>query len=128
MKQINFITGGPPCSGGPGAIAPVAPPQSGPVCKILVSDSLLRKDFYSTDNGIHLYARKFCRRPTSEGSASEQSRCSASVEYVLCWCTSEASKYSITSAVVMAAAMTSCSSTILGIERLTSAYVRQVYE
>jgi len=33
------------------------------------------------DNGIHfLYARKFCRRPTSVVSASEQSRCSASVE------------------------------------------------
>jgi len=47
---------------------------------------------------------------------------------VLCWCTSEACEYSIPSAVVMAAAMTSCSSTILGIERLTSAYARQVYE
>ena len=52
---------------------------------------------------------------------------------VLCWCTSEAcwctsEAYSIPSAVVMAAAMTSCSSTILGIERLTSAYARQVYE
>jgi len=47
---------------------------------------------------------------------------------VLCWCISEACKYSITSAVVMAAAMTSCSSTTLGIERLTSAYARQVYE
>ena len=31
--------------------------------------------------GIHfLYARKFCRRPTSEVSASEQSLCSASIE------------------------------------------------
>jgi len=29
---------------------------------------------------------------------------------VLCWCTSEACKYSITSAIVMSAAMTSCSS------------------
>jgi len=47
---------------------------------------------------------------------------------VLCWCTSEACKYNITSAVVMAAAMTSCSSTILDIERLTSAYARQIYE
>jgi len=33
------------------------------------------------DNGIHfLYARKFRRKPTSDVSASEQSRCSASVE------------------------------------------------
>jgi len=33
------------------------------------------------DNGIHfLYPRKFCSRPTSDVSASEQSRCSASVE------------------------------------------------
>jgi len=41
---------------------------------------------------------------------------------------SEACKYSITSAVVTAAAMTSCSSAVLGIERFTSAYARQVYE
>jgi len=34
----------------------------------------------------------------------------------------------MTSAVVMAAAMTSCSSAVLGIERFTSAYARQVYE
>ena len=47
---------------------------------------------------------------------------------VLCWCTSEASKYSTTSAVVMAAAMTSCSSAILDIERFTSANARQDYE
>jgi len=40
---------------------------------------------------------------------------------VLCWCTSEACKYSI-SAIVMAAAMTSCSSAILSIERFTSAF------
>jgi len=33
------------------------------------------------DNGIHfLYPRKFCRRPTSDVNASEQSSCSASVE------------------------------------------------
>jgi len=33
------------------------------------------------DNGIHfLCARKFCRRPNSEVNASEQCRCSASVE------------------------------------------------
>jgi len=33
------------------------------------------------DSGIHfLDARKFCRRPTSKVSASEQSRCSTSVE------------------------------------------------
>jgi len=33
------------------------------------------------DNGIRfLYARTFCRRPTSEVTASEQSRCLASVE------------------------------------------------
>ena len=47
---------------------------------------------------------------------------------VLCWCTSEACKYSITSAVEMAAAMTFCSSSMLGIERLTSTYAKQVYE
>jgi len=41
---------------------------------------------------------------------------------------SEACKYSITSAVVMAAAMNSCSSSILGIERFASAYARQVFE
>jgi len=33
------------------------------------------------NNGIHfLYPRKFCRRPTSDVSASEQSGCSAPVE------------------------------------------------
>jgi len=49
--------------------------------KILLSVSLLIKDLFSIDSGIHLlYARKFCRRPTSEVSASEQSRYSASVE------------------------------------------------
>jgi len=46
---------------------------------------------------------------------------------VLCWCTSEACKYSV-SAVAMAAAMTSCSSAILGIEKFTSAFARNVYE
>ena len=46
---------------------------------------------------------------------------------VLCWCTTEAGKYSI-SPIVMAAAMTSCSSETLGIERLTSAFARKVYE
>jgi len=36
------------------------------------------------DNGIHfLHARKFCMRPTSEFSASEQSRCSSSVEHAV---------------------------------------------
>jgi len=44
---------------------------------------------------------------------------------VLCWCTSEACKYSI-SAVVMAAAMTSCPTAILGIERFTSAFAGKV--
>jgi len=43
---------------------------------------------------------------------------------VLC---SATCKYSI-SAIVMAAAMTSCSSAILGIERFTSAFARKVYE
>ena len=47
---------------------------------------------------------------------------------VLCWCTSEAYKYSIRSAVVMADAMTSCSSAILGIERYTSSFASKVYE
>jgi len=47
---------------------------------------------------------------------------------VLCWCTSEECKYRITSAFVMAAAMTSYSSAILGIERFTTAYARQIYE
>jgi len=46
---------------------------------------------------------------------------------VLCWCTSEACKYSI-SAIVMAAAMTYCSSATLSIERFTSALARKVYE
>jgi len=40
---------------------------------------------------------------------------------------SEACKYSI-SAIAMAAAMTSCSSATLGIERFTSAFARKVYE
>ena len=49
--------------------------------KILLSVSLLIKDLFSIHSGIHLlYARKFCRRPPSEVSASEQSRYSASVE------------------------------------------------
>jgi len=47
---------------------------------------------------------------------------------VLCWYTSQVCKYRTTSAVVMAAAMTSCPSTTLGIDRLTSAYARQVNE
>jgi len=47
---------------------------------------------------------------------------------VLCWYTSEECKYSITSAIVMAAAMTSCSSAMLGIERFTSAFARKIYE
>jgi len=46
---------------------------------------------------------------------------------VLCSCTSEACKYSI-SAVVMAAAVTSSSSATLGIERFTSVFARKVYE
>ena len=47
---------------------------------------------------------------------------------VLCWYTSQVCKYRTTSAVVMAAAMTSCPSTTLGIDRLTSAYARRAYE
>jgi len=71
-------------------------------------------------NGTHfLYARRFCSRPNSKVSASEQSRCSASVN-VLCWCISEVCKYG-TSAIVMVAAMTSYSSVTLGIERFASA-------
>ena len=46
---------------------------------------------------------------------------------VLCWCTSETCKYNI-SAIVMAAAMTSSSSAILGFERFTSAFAGNVYE
>jgi len=41
---------------------------------------------------------------------------------------SEVCNYSITSAIVMAAAMTSCSSVILGIERFTSAFAGKIYE
>jgi len=46
---------------------------------------------------------------------------------VLCWCTSEACKCSI-SEIVLAAAMTSCSSATLGIDIFTNAFARQVYE
>jgi len=46
---------------------------------------------------------------------------------VLCWCTSEACKYSI-SAIVMAAAMTTCSRAVMGSERFTVAFVRKIYE
>jgi len=46
---------------------------------------------------------------------------------VLRWCTSETCKCNV-SAIVLAAAMTSCTSAILGIERLTSAFARKVYE
>jgi len=46
---------------------------------------------------------------------------------VLRWCRSVACKYSM-SAIVMAAAMTSCSSATFGIERFTSAFARKVYE
>jgi len=46
---------------------------------------------------------------------------------VLCWCTSEACKHSI-SAIVMAAALTSCSSAVLFIEIFTSAFTRKIYE
>jgi len=47
---------------------------------------------------------------------------------VLRWCTSEVCKYSITCAVIMATAMTSCSSAVLGIERFTSAFAGKVYQ
>jgi len=47
---------------------------------------------------------------------------------MLCWCTSEACKYSVISAIVMAAAMTSYSSARLGIERFSNAFARKVYE
>jgi len=47
---------------------------------------------------------------------------------VLCWCASEACKYSMTNAVLMAAAMTSCTSAILGIERFSSNFAGKVYE
>jgi len=46
---------------------------------------------------------------------------------VLCWCTSATWKYTI-SEIVIAAAMASCSSAILGIESFTSAFARKVYE
>jgi len=46
---------------------------------------------------------------------------------VLRWCTWEACKYSI-SAIVLAAAMTSCSSAILVIGRFTSAFARKICE
>jgi len=46
---------------------------------------------------------------------------------VLCWCTSEACKYSI-SAIVTVAAMTSCSSALLGIEMFTSTFAKKTYE
>jgi len=46
---------------------------------------------------------------------------------VLCWCTPEACKYRVYS-IVVEAAMTSCSSAILGIERFTSAFGRKFYE
>jgi len=79
-------------------------------CKILVSDSLLRKDFFSIDKGIHfLCARKFCRRPILRKSVPQSKVAARPRLNVLCWCTSEACKCSITSAVVMAVAMTSCS-------------------
>jgi len=46
------------------------------LCKILVSDSLLRKVFFSIDNGIHfLYARMFCRRPESVPQSKVGSQC-----------------------------------------------------
>jgi len=47
---------------------------------------------------------------------------------VLCWCTSEACKCSVRSAIVMVAAIASCSSAILGIERFTSTLARKIYE
>jgi len=63
---------------------------------------------------IHfLYERKFCRRPASEVIASEQSLHARLLLNVLCWCASEARKYSIGSAIVISAAMTSCSTAIL---------------
>jgi len=46
---------------------------------------------------------------------------------VLSWCRFEACKYSI-SAIVIPAAMTSCSSARSGIERFTSAFARKVDE
>jgi len=47
---------------------------------------------------------------------------------VLCWCTSEACKCSITSAIVMAVVMTSCSSATLGINRFTGVFAGKDYE
>jgi len=74
--------------------------------KILLSVSLLIKDLFSIDSGIHLlYARKFCRRPTSLRKSVPRSKVATRLRLnVLCWCTAEACKYSITSAIVMAVA------------------------
>jgi len=43
---------------------------------------------------------------------------------VLCWCTFEACKYSIRSAIIMAAAMTSCSTAILAAKSILHVALR----
>jgi len=48
------------------------------------------------------------RKSLSQSKASTRLRLN-----VLCWCTSEACKYNIRSAIVMSAAITSCSTAIL---------------
>jgi len=68
------------------------------------------------DIGIHFFY-SFMRKSFVEGLLQKlvpQSKVSARLRLnVLCWCTSEACKYSIRSAVVMVASITSCSTVIL---------------
>ena len=76
----------------------------------------------STSSIRESFAEDLLRKSMSVSKVAAQLRLD-----MRCWCTSEAYKYSI-SAIVMAAAMTSCSSPILGIGRFTSAFAGNVYD
>ena len=69
---------------------------------------------------IHfLYARQFCRKPTLEVIASEQSLCSASIDRaVLVYIWSVYIQYTIRNAIVTEATMTSCSTAILAVKSI----------
>ena len=81
----------------------------------------------SDGNRVHLYGESLVEELLRK--SAPQSKVAARLRLnVLCWCTSEACKYSIISAIVIAAAMTSYSSARLGIERFSNDFARKVYE
>jgi len=67
------------------------------LCKILVSDSLLEKDFFSIETGSTSYMRECFVEGLLRKSCLRAVGARLRLN-MLCWCTSEARKYSITSA------------------------------